>query len=239
MVGERGRTNATTGTPCATCASLYALASAGDTFNAHPECAARSALRAVGPVTIEVVRAGTTGGAPPGHMELVTTTRSASAWGADGAVDARVAGPEGDDAMGTACLFCEIVRGERPSARVLESDASLAFLDARPLFPGHVLVVPRAHVETLGELEPAAVAPLFLDVQRVARAVERACAAGRLLRGDEQPREPERPAPPRARRAAEGEGRAARVLLDARQKYEGEGAMEAVAASIRGALERD
>ncbi len=50
---------------------------------------------------------------------------------------------------------------------------SLAFLDHRPLFPGHTLVVPRAHVPTLGDLPPALVAPLFAAVQLLARAVER------------------------------------------------------------------
>lgn len=75
------------------------------------------------------------------------------------------------------CLFCEIVRGSKPSVRVLESDTCVAFLDTKPLFYGHVLVVPRVHVETLGELGAPMVAPLFSTVQRIARAVEEACGA--------------------------------------------------------------
>lgn len=70
------------------------------------------------------------------------------------------------------CVFCAIAAGAKPALRVAETDAALAFLDARPLFPGHVLVVPRAHVDTLLDLEPAAIGPLFALVQRVARAVE-------------------------------------------------------------------
>jgi histidine triad (HIT) family protein len=71
------------------------------------------------------------------------------------------------------CIFCDIVAGVIPASRVLEDDASIAFLDHRPLLPGHVLVVPRTHYETLGELPPAEVGPLFVNVQRLARAVER------------------------------------------------------------------
>ncbi len=59
---------------------LYALASAGDPINAHPECTARFALRAKGAVTIERIRTSDDGSAPPGHMEIVTTTKSVSAW---------------------------------------------------------------------------------------------------------------------------------------------------------------
>jgi histidine triad (HIT) family protein len=58
-----------------------------------------------------------------------------------------------------------------------EDDAVVAFLDTRPLFPGHVLVVPRVHVETLGDLPPVNVGPLFTFARRVARAVERGMEA--------------------------------------------------------------
>ncbi len=71
-----------------------------------------------------------------------------------------------------ACVFCGIVNGS-PAHRVLDTDAACAFLDNRPLFPGHVLVVPRAHVQTLGDLPAEAVGPFFLEVKRIARAVER------------------------------------------------------------------
>jgi predicted alpha/beta hydrolase len=60
---------------------LVALSSDADPLNCHPECSARFALRAVGPVTIERLRAADDGGAAPGHMEMLTTTASASAWG--------------------------------------------------------------------------------------------------------------------------------------------------------------
>jgi histidine triad (HIT) family protein len=75
------------------------------------------------------------------------------------------------------CVFCAIVRGELPAEVVLRTDEVCAFLDARPLFLGHVLVVPRAHVETLGDLDQAQVAPLFIAVQKIARAVGRGLGA--------------------------------------------------------------
>ena len=75
------------------------------------------------------------------------------------------------------CLFCAIVAGETPAAVVLEEDAMVAFLDVRPVFKGHVLLVPREHVETLPDL-PAALRDPFLEAaQRVAVAVKDALGA--------------------------------------------------------------
>jgi histidine triad (HIT) family protein len=70
------------------------------------------------------------------------------------------------------CVFCEIVDGTRPAAVVARDDAAVAFLDARPVFKGHTLVVPRAHVTTLTDLPVVDLGPYFGAVQRVARAVE-------------------------------------------------------------------
>ena len=69
-------------------------------------------------------------------------------------------------------MFCEIAAGKREAALVLEHDGVLAFLDHRPLFPGHTLVVPRAHVETLRDLDDPTRDELFAQVQRVAAAVQ-------------------------------------------------------------------
>jgi predicted alpha/beta hydrolase len=60
---------------------VFALASDGDPINAHPECAARFALRAKGRVTIDRIRASDDGGSAPGHMEIITTGAVRSAWG--------------------------------------------------------------------------------------------------------------------------------------------------------------
>jgi histidine triad (HIT) family protein len=71
-----------------------------------------------------------------------------------------------------ACLFCRIARAEAPAARVLETETVTAFLDHRPLFPGHCLVIPREHVDTLVDLPGRLTAPLFEAVAAVARALE-------------------------------------------------------------------
>ncbi|MGI8838333.1 MAG: HIT family protein [Pyrinomonadaceae bacterium] len=70
------------------------------------------------------------------------------------------------------CLFCGIVSGEFNAAIVFEDDISMAFLDHRPLFPGHCLLVPKNHFETLNDLTIEFVGPLFTNVQLLARAVE-------------------------------------------------------------------
>ena len=75
------------------------------------------------------------------------------------------------------CLFCRIVSGELPATIVYEDDNSVAFLDHRPLFPGHTLLVPREHVETLGDLSVKIVGPYFEAAQLLARAVESAMDA--------------------------------------------------------------
>lgn len=70
------------------------------------------------------------------------------------------------------CVFCRIVDGSAPADVVLRRGGVTAFLDARPLFPGHVLVVPDRHVETLVEAPVALLPSLFAAVQQVASAVE-------------------------------------------------------------------
>lgn len=75
------------------------------------------------------------------------------------------------------CTFCSILAGELPAHVVLDDDVALAFLDVRPLFPGHVLVVPRDHVETLPDLPADLVGPYFERVQRLSVAVRDATGA--------------------------------------------------------------
>ena len=70
------------------------------------------------------------------------------------------------------CLFCAIAAGEIPASMVMQDDDVAAFLDARPVFKGHVLVAPRAHWATLSDVPAAELGKLFAAVQRVARAVE-------------------------------------------------------------------
>lgn len=79
--------------------------------------------------------------------------------------------------MSPGCQFCEIVRGEAPAHVVSDEGEVVAFLDRRPLFPGHVLVVPRAHHETLVDLPAELVEPLFSRAKAVAGAMEAALGA--------------------------------------------------------------
>ena len=75
------------------------------------------------------------------------------------------------------CVFCAIVRGDTPAQIAFEDELTIAFLDVRPLFHGHTLLIPRAHHETLADLPAEAVGPLFLTVQRLSVAVEAAMEA--------------------------------------------------------------
>lgn len=69
------------------------------------------------------------------------------------------------------CIFCDIVAGEVDAETVFEDDTTLAFLDIRPLFPGHTLLIPKAHVVTLGDLPDNAIQPLFANARMLSRAV--------------------------------------------------------------------
>lgn len=70
-----------------------------------------------------------------------------------------------------ACTFCRIGAGEEPADVVLATDAVVGFLDRRPLFKGHVLLIPRQHILTLTDLPDDVVGPLFTAARSLARAV--------------------------------------------------------------------
>ncbi|GAA2574574.1 HIT family protein [Actinomadura fulvescens] len=70
------------------------------------------------------------------------------------------------------CVFCEIIKGERPAHLVLEAEDAVAFLDTRPLFKGHTLLVPREHHETLTDLPPELVGGFFAHARRLAGLME-------------------------------------------------------------------
>ena len=75
------------------------------------------------------------------------------------------------------CLFCAIARGDHPAEIVLADEVAVAFLDSRPVFKGHVLVMPRDHYETLADLPAGLVGPLFTRVPRVSAALPAALGA--------------------------------------------------------------
>lgn len=70
------------------------------------------------------------------------------------------------------CPFCAIVAGRAPAQVVLDDDVALAFLDRRPLFPGHTLLVPRAHAETLADIPVELVGPYFERARLLSAAME-------------------------------------------------------------------
>jgi histidine triad (HIT) family protein len=76
------------------------------------------------------------------------------------------------------CVFCAVVAGTTPGLQVAETADAVAFLDTRPVFPGHVLVVPRKHIEVLGDMPGSSLGEFFAFVQRMAVAVERGLGAG-------------------------------------------------------------
>jgi histidine triad (HIT) family protein len=75
-------------------------------------------------------------------------------------------------AANSPCIFCRIINGEAPGHIVFEDVVSLAFLDQRPVFPGHCLLAPKLHCETLMDVPADLLGPLFANAQMLARAME-------------------------------------------------------------------
>jgi histidine triad (HIT) family protein len=84
---------------------------------------------------------------------------------------------ETTDGQEELCLFCKIVSREMEAKIIFEDEISMAFLDVRPLFPGHVLLVPKAHYHTLSDLPAALVGPFFLNAQMLAGKVQQVMKA--------------------------------------------------------------
>jgi histidine triad (HIT) family protein len=135
----------------------------------------------------------------------------------------------------TGCLFCQIVAGDARAHVVLDEPEVTAFLDIRPLFPGHVLVVPKRHVETLVDLPPVLVEPLFAATRRIDAAVEAALGADGSLVAMNNRVSQSVPhlhvhVVPRTRKDG------LRGFMWPRQRYPDDAAMAATALAIRGAL---
>lgn len=75
------------------------------------------------------------------------------------------------------CVFCKIAAGEVPASVVFDDGRALAFLDHRPLFPGHCLLIPKMHVETLSEASPEMLEELSSKARLLSMAVEQALGA--------------------------------------------------------------
>src|SRR5438445_6825636 len=69
------------------------------------------------------------------------------------------------------CIFCKIVRREVPASIVRDDSSTLAFMDFRPMSPGHVLVIPKAHAANVEDLPPEAVGPILEAAKEISRAM--------------------------------------------------------------------
>jgi histidine triad (HIT) family protein len=137
--------------------------------------------------------------------------------------------------MVQSCVFCRIVAGEVPAHVVLDEERTVAFLDARPVFPGHCLLVPRAHHETLADLPVELLTPVFAAAQRLANAVQVGMGAdGTFVAMNNRVSQsvPHLHVHVVPRRRKDG----LRGFFWPRQKYESDAAMAAAADAVRGAL---
>jgi histidine triad (HIT) family protein len=75
------------------------------------------------------------------------------------------------------CIFCKIVKGEIPCAKIMEDDRVLSFVDINPINPGHALVIPKKHCHTLFDMDPEDLQACILAAQKVGRAVHRSVGA--------------------------------------------------------------
>ena len=133
------------------------------------------------------------------------------------------------------CTFCAIVAGEVPATRVLEDDGFVAFLDVRPLFPGHTLVVPRPHVEVLTDLPAGDVGPLFDRVRALAAAMEVGLGAqGSFVAVNNRVSQSVPHLHVHVVPRTKGDG--LRGFFWPRQRYRSDGEAEAVAGRLRSAL---
>ncbi len=135
------------------------------------------------------------------------------------------------------CRFCRVVAGAEPGHVVLDEPHAVAFLDHRPLFPGHVLVVPRDHVPTLVDLPADELGPYFDAVRRVAAALPAALdATGTFVAANNVVSQsvPHLHVHVVPRRPKDG----LRGFFWPRTRYESDEAMAAVAAAVRDALQQ-
>jgi histidine triad (HIT) family protein len=75
------------------------------------------------------------------------------------------------------CTFCRIIRGEIPSLKVYEDEKSLAFLDVNPSTPGHILIIPKAHIARIEDLPEEDASVLFKTLHRLVGNIQEALEA--------------------------------------------------------------
>ena len=134
------------------------------------------------------------------------------------------------------CPFCAVVGGENPARTVLETDEVVAFLDVRPVFKGHTLLVPRRHVVTLPELPADLLSPYLAATQRLAVAmVDGLGAQGSFVAVNNVVSQSVAHLHTHVVPRTKGDG--LRGFFWPRTKYEDDGEAEAYAARLREALD--
>lgn len=78
------------------------------------------------------------------------------------------------------CVFCKIIKGEIPSSKVYEDDNFFAFLDIKPINPGHLLVIPKAHVDYIFDMDDKQYTDLLLMAKKLAVHLKNATSAARI-----------------------------------------------------------
>ena len=73
----------------------------------------------------------------------------------------------------SSCIFCKIVAGKLPSTKIFENESMVAFMDIQPITKGHILVIPKKHVELLTELEDSSVGRMFIMAKKVGTALKK------------------------------------------------------------------
>ncbi|MCX7795848.1 MAG: HIT family protein [bacterium] len=81
------------------------------------------------------------------------------------------------------CVFCKIIRRELEGYIVFEDDLSIAFLDIRPLTPGHCLLVPKEHYETIMDVPEELIGPIFKNAKLISKAIELGLSAQGIFIG--------------------------------------------------------
>ena len=89
-----------------------------------------------------------------------------------------------DNHLDENCTFCKILLANRHDERVFEDELTFAFLDHRPLFAGHCLLIPKTHLETIGDLPDALIAAIFSNARLLAGAVQQAMGRRDIHRGE-------------------------------------------------------
>jgi histidine triad (HIT) family protein len=136
----------------------------------------------------------------------------------------------------TDCPFCAIAEGAEAGHVVFEDEISLAFLDNRPLFPGHSLLIPRQHLETFADLPDELVGPLFANARLLSRAIPEAMGKPGsfvALNNVVSQSVPHLHIHVVPRKPKDG----LRGFFWPRRKYDSEEQMSEVAATVRGAVE--